>query len=180
MLIICKACYFHIHELRHVRVTMSKDTAQMIACSIIGSRLDYCNALLAGMSEQNLNKLQRVQNSLACCNWYPSLRPHHTSTLRPSLVTGSCTNHIQNLHASLQGSSYTTTNLPGGLDLWLHPGTEFTVYITETPSRTTYQNRHVSKIFQIHRGKDMEQSSGKPQNFEQASFIQERSKNIFI
>ena len=44
---------------------MSKDTAQMIACSIIGSRLNYCNALLAGMSEQNLNKLQRVQNSLA-------------------------------------------------------------------------------------------------------------------
>ena len=36
-----------------------------MACSIIGSGLDYCNALLAGMSEQNLNKLQRVQNSLA-------------------------------------------------------------------------------------------------------------------
>ena len=44
---------------------MSKDTAQMIVCSIIESRLDYCNTLLAGMSEQNLNKLQRVQNSLA-------------------------------------------------------------------------------------------------------------------
>ena len=44
---------------------MSKDTAHVSARSIIGSRLDYCNALLAGMSEQNLNKIQRVQNSLA-------------------------------------------------------------------------------------------------------------------
>ena len=34
---------------------------------------------------------------------------------------------------------------------------------------------HESKIFQIHRGKDME-----PQNFEQPSFIQERSKNILF
>ena len=87
---------------------------------------------------------------------------------------------VVGLHASLQGSSYTTTNLPGGLHLWLHPGTEFTVYVIETPSWTTYQNRHESKIFQIHRGKDMEQSSREPQNFEQPSFIQERSKNIFI
>ena len=29
------------------------------------SRLDYCNALLAVMSEANLDKLKRVQNALA-------------------------------------------------------------------------------------------------------------------
>jgi predicted Rossmann fold nucleotide-binding protein DprA/Smf involved in DNA uptake len=39
--------------------------AKTVACSIIGSRIDYCNALLAGMSESNFNKLQLVQNTLA-------------------------------------------------------------------------------------------------------------------
>jgi len=37
----------------------------MIATAVVGSRLDYCNSLLHGVSETNLNKLQRVQNSLA-------------------------------------------------------------------------------------------------------------------
>ena len=33
--------------------------------SAIGSRLDYCNTILVGISEANLNKLKCVQNTLA-------------------------------------------------------------------------------------------------------------------
>ena len=44
---------------------MSTDTAKIVACAIVNSRLDYCNALLAGMSESNLDKLQRGQNTFA-------------------------------------------------------------------------------------------------------------------
>ena len=60
---ICHACYFHICGLRHVHSAMSVDTeytAKIVACAIVSSRLDYCNALLAGMSESNLDKLQYV------------------------------------------------------------------------------------------------------------------------
>jgi len=44
--------------------------AQQIACSIVGSRLDYCNSLLVNCSNRNLDKLQRVQDNLArvVCN----------------------------------------------------------------------------------------------------------------
>ena len=46
---------------------LSLDSAKSIAASIVGSRLDYCNSVLLGTSEQNLNGLQSVQNSLARC-----------------------------------------------------------------------------------------------------------------
>ena len=37
----------------------------MMACSIIGSRIDYCNSLFYRMTDRNLNKLQRVKNRAA-------------------------------------------------------------------------------------------------------------------
>ena len=39
--------------------------AKKVACSIVTSRLDYCNALYHNMSEANFAKLQLVQNTLA-------------------------------------------------------------------------------------------------------------------
>ena len=62
---VCKASYFHIRALRHIRKSLPDDVAKTVACSLIGSRIDYCNSLLAGMPEYNYVKLQRVQNTLA-------------------------------------------------------------------------------------------------------------------
>ena len=54
---VCKACYFHIRALRHIRASLPDDVACLIACSIVGSRLDYCNFILGGTSETNFVKL---------------------------------------------------------------------------------------------------------------------------
>lgn len=62
---VCKACYYHIRALRHVRDSLPDDVAKAVAVSIVTSRLDYCNSLYAGMSSANFDKLQRVQNTLA-------------------------------------------------------------------------------------------------------------------
>ena len=62
---ICKASYFHIRALRHIRSSLTTEAAKMVAVAIVGSRLDYCNSLLAGTSESNLARLQMVQNTLA-------------------------------------------------------------------------------------------------------------------
>ena len=63
---ICKASYFHIRALRHIRSSLTTEAAKTIASAIIvGSRLDYCNSLLAGTSVSNLAHLQPVQNTLA-------------------------------------------------------------------------------------------------------------------
>ena len=62
---LCKSCYFHIKALRHIRPVLTVDSAKSIACSLVGSRLDYANSLFYGITITNINKLQRVQNNLA-------------------------------------------------------------------------------------------------------------------
>ena len=62
---VCKACNYHIWALRHIRHLLPLDTAQTLACSIVGSRLDYCNSVLFGVPKASIMKLQRTQNLLA-------------------------------------------------------------------------------------------------------------------
>jgi len=62
---VVRACNFHTHALRHVRTLLTDDLAQTAACSIVGSRLDYCNAMLYGAPAATFDVLQRAQNNLA-------------------------------------------------------------------------------------------------------------------
>ena len=62
--VVC-ATSFHLRALKHVRKVVDKPTANVIACCVLGSRLDYCNSVLAGMSNCNIKRLQRVQHFAA-------------------------------------------------------------------------------------------------------------------
>jgi len=62
---ICQSMYFHMRALRHVRSALTEDTATALAVSLVQSRLDYANSILFKTSTSNINKLQRVQNTLA-------------------------------------------------------------------------------------------------------------------
>ena len=57
---VARACNYHTRVLRHVRTL-----AQTVACSIVASRLDYCNAMLYGAPAATFDLLQRAQNNLA-------------------------------------------------------------------------------------------------------------------
>jgi hypothetical protein len=62
---IVKVSNFNIRALRHIRPMLDRTVANTVACSIVSTRLDYCNSLLYGTSAKNIQKLQRVQNALA-------------------------------------------------------------------------------------------------------------------
>jgi len=49
----------------HPATVDTEHTSKAMAVAIVGSRLDYCNSVLYGMSQANINRLQRVQNILA-------------------------------------------------------------------------------------------------------------------
>ena len=59
------ACNYHLCALRHIRHLIDRKAANAIACSIVDSRLDYCNSILFGITDKNICRLQRVPNSLA-------------------------------------------------------------------------------------------------------------------
>jgi len=62
---IVKACNYHLWSLRHIRKYLTVELANTIACSLVGSKLDYCNSILSGTLAANVEKLQRVQNNLS-------------------------------------------------------------------------------------------------------------------
>ena len=57
--------HYHIRALRHIRSSISEDMAKMVACALVGSRLDYANSVLFGATQKNISKLQKAQNLLA-------------------------------------------------------------------------------------------------------------------
>ena len=109
----CKASYFHIRALRHIRSSLTTEAAKTVASAIVGSRLDYCNSLLAGTSVSNLARLQLVQNTLACVVAQKSRFDHITPVLSElSLASRSSQNKFQDSYHHSQGAAVSTTLLP--------------------------------------------------------------------
>jgi len=62
---ICRAAYFHLRQLRLITRSLSVDAAKTLAQSFITCHLDYCNALLSGITDSMIRRLQSVQNAVA-------------------------------------------------------------------------------------------------------------------
>ena len=59
------SCHFHIRDIRRIRHLLLLSAATALANSLVPSKLDYCNSLYNGISQANLNKRQRILNTLA-------------------------------------------------------------------------------------------------------------------
>ena len=63
---VTKSCFYHkLRRLKTIRRHLGRDVTKCLVCSFILSRLDNCNALLAGLPASSLAPLQRVQNAAA-------------------------------------------------------------------------------------------------------------------
>ena len=62
---VARSCNYHVQAIRHIRHLLSTNLALTLACSLVLSRLDYCNAVLHRAPASSIQKLQRAQNTAA-------------------------------------------------------------------------------------------------------------------
>ena len=62
---IVRSCNYHLRRIAQVRQYISEEACKLAVLALVISRLDYCNGLLAGATEQMYDKLQRIQNRAA-------------------------------------------------------------------------------------------------------------------
>ena len=79
---VARSCNYHARAIRHIRHLLTMDLAQTLACSLILSRIDYCNSVLHGAPSSITQKLQRVQNNAARIVLQAPRRPDVNSLLK--------------------------------------------------------------------------------------------------
>ena len=62
---VCQMAYCQLRSIARIRRSITTASCRTIVHALVMSRLDYCNALLYGLPDAQLQKLQLVQNSAA-------------------------------------------------------------------------------------------------------------------
>ena len=62
---VASLCYYHLRRIRQIRRRVGLEVATQLVVALVLSRLDYCNAVLAGLPASTTEPLQRVQNCAA-------------------------------------------------------------------------------------------------------------------
>ena len=62
---VCRVAYLELRLITSIRNLLSINAVKTLVCSLVLSRLDYCNSLLVGLSQYLIKRLQGVQNAAA-------------------------------------------------------------------------------------------------------------------
>lgn len=76
-----KISFFHLRNIARLRPMLSFTVAERLINTFVFSRIDYCNALLAGVSKATLNRMQVLLNSAARILTRTNIRDHITPVL---------------------------------------------------------------------------------------------------
>ena len=79
---VCKACNFHLYRLFSIRRYITTDAARSVVQALITSRLDYCNSLLANLTNTQMKRLKSIQHKAARLVTRTPLREHITPVLK--------------------------------------------------------------------------------------------------
>jgi len=109
---VVRACNYHAWAIRHIRHLLTTDLAVTLACSLILSRLDYCNSVLCGAPAGSIQKLQRVQNTAARITLQDDASGARRATAQTAaLATGPSAHPVQASHTDEHDPPYNHTIL---------------------------------------------------------------------
>ena len=77
----CQIAYCEIRKISSIRRYLTTEATKTLVTSLVLSRLDFCNSLLAGLPQLLLDKLQRVMNAAARLVTRTPKREHITPVL---------------------------------------------------------------------------------------------------
>ena len=109
---ICQTAYFQLRKVAAIRPFLTHAAAETLIHSLITSRLDFCNSLLAGLPSSSLNRLQGCPK---CCrtiaNEEEKVWSYHTHIDGTPLATSQEKDTIQGSPTDVQGQTCTTGHL---------------------------------------------------------------------
>ncbi|XP_052000201.1 uncharacterized protein LOC127656077 isoform X1 [Xyrauchen texanus] len=73
-----RSCRFTLYNIRKIRPFLSVHATQLLVQSLVITRLDYCNALIAGLPACAIRPLQMIQNAAARLVFNEPKRAHVT------------------------------------------------------------------------------------------------------
>ncbi len=73
-----RSCRFALYNIKKIRPFLSEHATQLLVQALVLSRLDYCNALLAGLPASSIKPLQIIQNAAARLIFNEPKRTHVT------------------------------------------------------------------------------------------------------
>ena len=79
---ISKSCFYHIRNIGKVRQYITNDACKNLVQALVTSRLDYGSALLQGLPQVLIERLQRIQNCAAHLITRSRMSEHITPVLR--------------------------------------------------------------------------------------------------
>ncbi len=73
-----RSCRFTLYNIKKIRPFLSEHATRLLVQALVLSRLDYCNALLAGLSASSIKPLKLIQNAAARLIFNEPKRTHVT------------------------------------------------------------------------------------------------------
>ncbi len=116
-----RSCRFALHNIIKIRPFLTEHAAQLLVQAFVISRLDYCNALLAGLPSNTIKPLQMIQNAAARLSSTSPKITCNTSLCLLALAT-SCSSHpVQDTDACIENNHRVRTHLLPLTITNLHP-----------------------------------------------------------
>ena len=77
----CRAASFALHKIGIIRQFINRNSTERLVHAHVMSLIDFCNSILYGLPDMQINKFQRIQNSAARLVTHAQKHDHITPIL---------------------------------------------------------------------------------------------------